>query len=88
LPAGLIERGVEQIWEEVQASGWANDLEPLFAYFRAEWLPRIDELSVFGYPERTNNCSESDNHMLANIFPQNRPNIWRLLGQYVDVLQM
>lgn len=81
LPAGLIEPGVEEIWREVQASGWADDLEPLFTYFRAEWLPRVAELSVFGQPERTNNVSESDNHMLANVLPQNRPNVWRILGK-------
>ncbi|KAK3909601.1 Elongation factor 4 [Frankliniella fusca] len=84
LPTGLIEPGVEEIWREVQASGWADELEPLFDYFRGQWLPRAAELSVFGHPERTNNCSESDNHMMANILPQNRPNIWRIVGGFVQ----
>lgn len=58
LPALRIEEGVNEIWREVEASGWGGQLQPLFTYFRQEWLPRRDELSVFFFPERTNNCSE------------------------------
>lgn len=80
LPAALIQQGVNGIWEEVVASGWSDSLEPLFTYFREEWLPRRRELSVFNHPERSNNVSESDNHMLGSFVPQNRPNTWRLIG--------
>ncbi|XP_052127780.1 uncharacterized protein LOC127750346 [Frankliniella occidentalis] len=85
LPATLIEEGVEEIWTEVVASGWGETLEPLFSYFRREWLPRIQELSVFSHPERTNNCSESDNRCLANFIPQNHPNVWTLIAGMVQL---
>ncbi|KAE8739588.1 hypothetical protein FOCC_FOCC014918, partial [Frankliniella occidentalis] len=79
LPAALISQGVEEIWSEVQASCWADELEPLFSYFRREWFPRINELSVYLLDERTNNCSESDNRAIANFVPQNHPNVWTLI---------
>lgn len=69
-----------QLRDTVVASGWWHELLPLFQYFEEVWVPRFDELSVFGDPDRTNNCSESDNRMLANALPQNFPNIWALIG--------
>ncbi|KAK3909600.1 Methionine aminopeptidase 2 [Frankliniella fusca] len=84
LPAGLIEPGVEEIWREVQASGWADDLEPLFVYFRRDWLPHVAELSVYDCPRRTSYCCYSDNRMLAYVSPQNDQNIWCLLRGFVQ----
>jgi len=81
LPHNLIWRGVLQIWNEVEQSPWSNQLKPLFEYFEREWKPRVDELSVFDCPERSNNCSESDNHALASVIPQNRPNCYHLIGK-------
>lgn len=90
LPACEIWAGVTQLWTEVELSGWSAELLPLFVYFENEWKPRLLELSVFGEPERTNNCSESDNRMLANVVPQNFPNIWILIGEkfYYEVVSV
>lgn len=85
LPMHLIWTGAKQLWREVEASGWGPDMLPLFEYFEVTWMPRIGELSVFGSEERTNNCSESDNRMLANAIPQNHPNIWQLIGGFVEL---
>ncbi|KAK3909846.1 Endonuclease MutS2 [Frankliniella fusca] len=85
LPATLIETRIDEIWELVEAAGWAEDLEPLFRYFRREWLPRVNELSVFSQEERTNNCSESDNRSIATAIPQNRPNIFTLIGGFIQL---
>ncbi|KAK3916946.1 Magnesium-protoporphyrin IX monomethyl ester [oxidative] cyclase 2, chloroplastic, partial [Frankliniella fusca] len=85
LPCDLIWRGVLQIWDEVERSPWSNQLRPLFEYFEREWKPRVDELSVFDCPERSNNCSESDNHALASLIPQNRPNCFHLIGSFVKL---
>lgn len=82
LPGDLIDVGVEEIWVEVEASGWGQLLGPFFEYYRRYWFPRIAELSVFGIPERTNNASECDNHALGNVLPQNRPNIWKVVSEY------
>ncbi|KAK3918078.1 Malformin synthetase mlfA [Frankliniella fusca] len=68
-----------------EAAGWAEDLEPLFRYFRREWLPRVNELSVFSQEERTNNCSESDNRSIATAIPQNRLNISTLIGKFISM---
>ena len=73
-------QGVEEIWGEVDASGWANVMQSLFNYFWREWRPRLHELSVYDHPERTNNCSESDNHCLGVVIPRNGPSVWQLLG--------
>lgn len=80
LPEHLVLLGVLEIWEEVVASGLADTLRDLFQYFEREWAPRTRELSVYRKPERTNNCSESDNHMMANMIPQNHPNVWHMTG--------
>ncbi|KAK3924637.1 (2R)-sulfolactate sulfo-lyase subunit beta [Frankliniella fusca] len=85
LPATLIEKGVEEIWTEVVTSGWGETLQPLFSYFKKEWVPRVHELSVYSQPERTNNCSESDNRCMANFIPQNHPNIWTLIAGIVQL---
>ncbi|XP_052128117.1 uncharacterized protein LOC127750458 [Frankliniella occidentalis] len=85
LPAPLIANGIEEIWNQVEAAGWSNDLEPLFRYFRREWLPRVNELSVYDQEERTNNCSESDNRSLAMAIPMNHPNIFTLIGGFVQL---
>lgn len=73
LPMYLIWSGVCEIWDEVVAAGWGDELLPLFQYFEGTWMPRLNELSVFGVEDRTNNCSESDNHMLGTEIPQNHP---------------
>lgn len=85
MPKHLIVQGVNELWAEVEASAWAAVLKPLFDYFHSEWVPRLEELSVYGQAERTNNCSESDNHMLANEIPQNHPNIWHMISKYSNV---
>lgn len=69
-----------EIWREVEHSGWENELWPLFEHYERYWLPRKDEVCVYKVKERTNNSSESDNHGLATVIPQNRPNIWHLVG--------
>ncbi|KAK3920048.1 2-isopropylmalate synthase, partial [Frankliniella fusca] len=69
---------IEELWIGVQASGWADTFEPLFSYFRREWVPKVDQLTVFSHDKRTNNFSEGDNRSLANVLPQNHPNIWAL----------
>ena len=76
----MIWTGVVQIWHEVVAAGLGDIFLPVFQYLETEWKPRIDELSVFGMPERTNNCSESDNRSMGNLIPQQRPNVWHLTG--------
>ncbi|KAK3924154.1 Phosphate acyltransferase [Frankliniella fusca] len=85
LPMHLIWAAAQEFWGEVEASGWGPDLLPLFQYFEETWMPRINELSVFGDSDRTNNCSESDNRTLANVFPQNHPNVWQLVGGFVQL---
>ncbi|XP_034231375.1 uncharacterized protein LOC117639631 [Thrips palmi] len=85
LPSHMIWLGVLEIWDEVQQTPWSNNFRPLFEYFEKEWKPRVDELSVFNAPERTNNSSESDNHMLAKVLPQNRPNCFHLIGGFVKL---
>ncbi|XP_034231381.1 uncharacterized protein LOC117639635 [Thrips palmi] len=85
LPADLIWHGVIEIWREVEQTEWRDELLPLFQYFEREWKPRVNELSVWDCPERTNNCSESDNHTLANVIPQNRPNVFHLIGGFVKL---
>lgn len=84
LPYHRIEEGVNELWLEIQELGWGQQFRPLYEYFQREWLPRAEELSVFMQPERTNNCSESDNHALANVFPKNHPNIWQMIGKKID----
>lgn len=84
LPATLIETGIEEVWIVVEASGWSKELQPLFNYFRSQWLPRVKELSVFSQEERTNNCSESDNRSLATAIPQNHPNIFTLISKFTS----
>lgn len=81
LPSHLMWTGVLEIWAMVEASGWETEMAPLFQYFHDEWLPRRDELSVFGFPDRTNNCSETDNRMMANALPQNHPNVYNMIGE-------
>ncbi|KAK3916404.1 Prostate and testis expressed protein 3 [Frankliniella fusca] len=85
LPPALIAPTAEDLWKEVQAAGWAGELQDLFDYFRKEWVPRVSELSVFGHPERTNNCSESDNRAMANVLPQTHPSVWTLIGGFVQL---
>lgn len=75
--------GAFEIWHEIEAAGWANLFGPLFDYLQRIWLPRSNELCVFGWPERTNNCSESDNHAISSVLPQNHPNTWRLLCKFI-----
>ncbi|KAK3910859.1 N-(5'-phosphoribosyl)anthranilate isomerase [Frankliniella fusca] len=82
LPADMIMLGVDELWVEIEATQWGPVLEPLFLYFRREWSTRLQELSVFGQPERTNNCSESDNHSLCVVIPKTRPSIWQCIGKY------
>ncbi len=81
LPSDLIMAGVNELWREVANTEWRDHLEPLFDYFRREWEPRRDELSVYGCPERTNNSSESDNHSLSVLLPKNRPSVWQCIGK-------
>lgn len=83
LPADMIETGVQEIWREIEASGWVSDLEPLCGYVRREWLPHVAEVSVYDDALRTSYCCNSDNHMLASVLPQNRKNIWYLLRKYL-----
>ncbi|KAE8738442.1 hypothetical protein FOCC_FOCC016078 [Frankliniella occidentalis] len=85
LPAALISTGAEEVWAQVEAAGWSEEFQPLFQYFRREWIPRISELSVFDQEERTNNCSESDNRSLATAIPMNHPNIFTLIGGFVEL---
>ncbi|XP_052126359.1 uncharacterized protein LOC113214896 [Frankliniella occidentalis] len=85
LPSNLMWSGVLEIWNEVEDSGWGNELRPLFEHYERYWLPRKDELCVYNLEERTNNKSESDNHALASVIPQNRPNIWHLIGGFVQL---
>ncbi|KAJ1519180.1 hypothetical protein ONE63_011214 [Megalurothrips usitatus] len=85
LPLHLMWRGIIELWEEVTASGWHNELLGMFQYLELEWRPRFPELCVFGVDDRTNNCSESDNHMMANVVPQNHPNVWALVGGFVQM---
>ncbi|XP_052130715.1 uncharacterized protein LOC127751337 isoform X2 [Frankliniella occidentalis] len=85
LPSNLIWDGVLEIWQEVVEEGWDQDLRQLFEYFRTEWLPRRIELSVYNCPERTNNCSESDNHAIASVLQRNHPNIWSLIRGFVKL---
>ncbi|KAK3931712.1 Pyridoxine/pyridoxamine 5'-phosphate oxidase [Frankliniella fusca] len=85
LPPDRIWTGLLDIWAEVEEAGWADTLWPFFKYFESEWKPRIQELSVFESPERTNNIAESDNGSLASVIPQNRPNIWHLIGAFVKL---
>lgn len=80
LPEDKIMEGVQEIWDEVDASGWSDEMVSLFNYFWREWRPRLPELSVYKHPERTNNCSESDNHSIGVVIPRNGPSIWQLLG--------
>lgn len=82
LPQHLMWKGVCDIWGEIEDEGLDDEFLPLLQYFEREWKPRRDELSVFGMPERTNNCSESDNRAMASFIPQNGPNIYHLLGMY------
>jgi len=84
LPMYLIWPGVLEIWREVELAGWGAELRPLFEYWEKEWKPRLNELSVFNDPDRTNNCSETDNRMMANCIPQDFPNTWFLIGNYGD----
>ncbi|KAK3911587.1 Pentatricopeptide repeat-containing protein [Frankliniella fusca] len=86
LPAQKIWTGVLEIWNEVMQAGWEDELRPFFEYFEKE--PRVAELSVFSVPERTNNVSESDNRTLASVIPQNRPNVWHLIGGFVQLDQL
>jgi len=81
LPKDLICDGVWELWHGVEDTEWSNEVLPLFQYFEREWMPRLDELSVWGCPSRTNNVSESDNHTLSNVVPQNRPNVFNLIGK-------
>ncbi len=83
LPSTLIAGAVDNLWNEVIAAGWGDKLHSLFAYFRREWVPRVTEISVFNQPERTNNVSESDNRSIANVVPQNHPNVWALIGMLI-----
>lgn len=78
-------QGVVELWHEIDREGWGDKFLPLFQYFEREWKPRFHELSVFNDDDRTNNCSESDNRMLANAIPQNHPNIWKLIGGFVQL---
>lgn len=81
LPQHAMWTGVVEIWHEIRASGLGDLFLPVFQYFETEWKPRSNELSCFNIPERTNNCSESDNSSLNNLIPQNRPNVWHLIGK-------
>lgn len=85
LPSHLMWRGVEEIWQEVVDNGWDVQLWPLFQHFQSYWLPRRHELCVYGVPDRTNNCSESDNHAIASVLPQNRPNTYHLIGKFIKL---
>lgn len=85
LPTYLMWAGVLELWSEVEASGWRQQFLPLFQYYEKAWQPRSAELCVFGVQERTNNVSESDNHMLRNVFPQNSPNVYAFLGKTVTL---
>lgn len=81
LPEDLIMEGLAQIWTEIEELGLADILRPLFIdYFNRAWQQRLQELSVYKQPERTNNCSESDNHSMAVEIPRNGPSIYQLLG--------
>ncbi|KAE8740311.1 hypothetical protein FOCC_FOCC014185 [Frankliniella occidentalis] len=85
LPSNLMWDGVLEIWQDIVENGWDQNLGPLFDYFQREWLPRRIELSCYNCPERTNNCSESDNHSLATVLPKNHPNIWSLVRGFVKL---
>lgn len=82
LPAHRIVEGVLDIWNEVLASGWAETLQPLFEYLERQWFPLVNELSVYDQPERTNNCSECDNHAMGTAIATNRPRIWELVCKF------
>lgn len=84
LPVALMWAGVLEIWNEVPMQ-WRGQMLPLFAYFESEWLPRKEELCVFKLASRTNNCSESDNRALASVIPENKPNIYHLIGETITL---
>ncbi|KAK3921811.1 Non-structural protein 1, partial [Frankliniella fusca] len=85
LPSNLMWDGVLEIWQDVVEMGRDQHLGTLFHYFQRVWLPRRIELSCYNCPERTNNCSESDNHSIATVLPKNHPNIWSLVRGFVKL---